>query len=87
MEEVGQDDETEDNSGDGGTNTNGKTDTVRRPRTRKQRYSRSRTGCLTCRRRKVKCDEARNVCMRCQDLDIEVSFQGSLPAWYITCIG
>lgn len=26
-------------------------------RRRKQRYTRSRTGCLTCRRRKVKCDE------------------------------
>ncbi|RAK99373.1 Zn(II)2Cys6 transcription factor [Aspergillus ibericus CBS 121593] len=27
---------------------------------------RSRTGCLTCRRRRLKCDEAHPVCMRCQ---------------------
>lgn len=46
---------------------------LRRPRARKQRYSRSRTGCLTCRARKVKCDENHPVCTRCSDLEIEVS--------------
>ncbi|OTA56769.1 hypothetical protein K449DRAFT_468066 [Hypoxylon sp. EC38] len=32
---------------------------------RKKRGSRSRTGCWTCRIRKVKCDEARPICQRC----------------------
>ena len=30
-----------------------------------QTGSRARTGCLTCRRRRIKCDEARPVCFRC----------------------
>ncbi|KAJ3494893.1 hypothetical protein NLG97_g3777 [Lecanicillium saksenae] len=37
------------------------------PASRKRRWAtRARTGCLTCRARHVKCDEARPVCRRCQ---------------------
>lgn len=32
------------------------------------KYSRSRTGCLTCRRRKKRCDEARPICVACKKL-------------------
>lgn len=32
---------------------------------RRQKYSRTRTGCLCCRTRRIKCDEARPVCKRC----------------------
>ena len=32
--------------------------------------SRTRTGCLTCRRRKVKCDEARPTCSRCLKFNV-----------------
>ncbi|KAL7419001.1 hypothetical protein Q5752_006685 [Cryptotrichosporon argae] len=39
------------------------------PRRRKQRFSRSRTGCLTCRQRRVRCDEAHPVCEKCASLD------------------
>jgi hypothetical protein len=33
---------------------------------RRQKYTRSRTGCLGCRVRRIKCDEGRPVCKRCQ---------------------
>ncbi|CAK9785448.1 unnamed protein product [Cutaneotrichosporon oleaginosum] len=32
---------------------------------RRQKYTRSRTGCLGCRARRIKCDEARPICRRC----------------------
>lgn len=32
---------------------------------RRQKYSRTRTGCLCCRSRRIKCDEERPVCRRC----------------------
>ncbi|WVQ78018.1 hypothetical protein IAT38_000099 [Cryptococcus sp. DSM 104549] len=32
---------------------------------RRQKYTRTRTGCLCCRTRRIKCDEARPVCKRC----------------------
>ena len=38
-------------------------------RKRKKKYSRSRLGCLTCRSRKVRCDETRPVCEKCSDLE------------------
>ncbi|KXJ85619.1 hypothetical protein Micbo1qcDRAFT_221940 [Microdochium bolleyi] len=36
---------------------------------------RVRSGCLTCRARKVKCDEARPVCVKCQRLDRECVYK------------
>nr|ODN81204.1 hypothetical protein L203_05710 [Cryptococcus depauperatus CBS 7841] len=32
---------------------------------RRQKYTRTRTGCLCCRSRRIKCDEARPICKRC----------------------
>lgn len=40
---------------------------------RRQKYTRSRTGCLGCRARRIKCDEGRPVCRRCQVAKREVS--------------
>lgn len=41
---------------------------------RRQKYSRTRTGCLSCRTRRIKCDEARPVCKRCIIAKKTVSF-------------
>jgi hypothetical protein len=38
-----------------------------------RKYTRSRRGCLTCRARKVKCDEVRPKCLRCAAMGREVS--------------
>lgn len=38
-----------------------------------RKYTRSRRGCLTCRSRKVKCDEVRPSCLRCAAMGREVS--------------
>ena len=42
-------------------------------RRRRQKYTRSRTGCLACRVRRIKCDEGRPVCRRCQTSKRSVS--------------
>jgi hypothetical protein len=39
---------------------------------------RTRTGCLTCRKRKVKCDEAKPICGRCQRLQRECTWSDDL---------
>ncbi|TVY91676.1 Agroclavine dehydrogenase [Lachnellula willkommii] len=39
---------------------------------------RTRTGCLTCRKRKVKCDEAKPVCSRCQRLQRECTWSDDM---------
>lgn len=39
---------------------------------------RTRTGCLTCRKRKVKCDEAKPICARCQRLQRECTWSDEL---------
>ncbi|WOO84604.1 Aspercryptin biosynthesis cluster-specific transcription regulator atnN [Vanrija pseudolonga] len=41
-----------------------------------KKYTRSRRGCLTCRSRKVKCDEVRPRCLRCAGMGREVSGSG-----------
>jgi hypothetical protein len=41
--------------------------------TRKTKYTRSRTGCLGCRVKRVKCDEGRPSCKRCINAKREVS--------------
>lgn len=38
-----------------------------------KKYTRSRRGCLTCRSRKVKCDEVRPRCLRCAGMGRDVS--------------
>jgi hypothetical protein len=40
---------------------------------RRQKYSRTRTGCLCCRSRRIKCDEERPVCRRCTIAKKQVS--------------
>lgn len=41
-------------------------------------HNKSRRGCLTCKRRRVKCDETHPICKNCQHLDLECSF--TVPA-------
>ncbi|CEJ92376.1 hypothetical protein VHEMI08031 [[Torrubiella] hemipterigena] len=41
------------------------TSAVTAPRLQKKQHPRSRTGCLTCRNRRVKCDESQPICKRC----------------------
>lgn len=40
---------------------------------RRQKYTRTRTGCLTCRARRIKCDGARPTCRKCNVAKREVS--------------
>lgn len=40
---------------------------------RRQKYTRTRTGCLTCRARRIKCDGARPSCRKCNVAKREVS--------------
>ncbi|CAM1502717.1 Fc.00g074930.m01.CDS01 [Cosmosporella sp. VM-42] len=40
-----------------------------------RRYVRSREGCLTCKRRKVKCDEQRPRCSHCERLNLECKWR------------
>ena len=57
--------------GGGGSGTGGSGDGGSPPKSaragvkRRQKYSRTRTGCLSCRQRRIKCDEERPVCHRC----------------------
>ncbi|KAH7152780.1 fungal-specific transcription factor domain-containing protein [Dactylonectria macrodidyma] len=46
-----------------------------RPTTSGRRYIRSREGCLTCKRRKVKCDEQRPRCSHCERLNMECKWR------------
>lgn len=46
---------------------------------RRQKYTRSRTGCLGCRARRIKCDEGRPVCRRCVVAKREVSIPAQMP--------
>ncbi|TVY30028.1 Transcriptional regulatory protein [Lachnellula hyalina] len=39
---------------------------------------RTRTGCLTCRKRKVKCDESKPICSRCQRLQRECTWSDDM---------
>ncbi len=48
-----------------------RTSNARMPRSQKIRKRRTRTGCLTCRTRRVKCDEGRPSCKRCHDVNVE----------------
>ncbi|KAK5047826.1 hypothetical protein LTR84_006491 [Exophiala bonariae] len=47
--------------------------------------SRSRTGCLTCRIRKKKCDEQRPACQTCHSIEVTCfGYNAPLPAWFTT---
>ncbi|KAG5370228.1 Transcriptional regulatory protein [Yarrowia sp. C11] len=57
------------------------------------RKTRSKTGCLTCRRRRVKCDEARPTCLNCIkagrkcDYNMRLSFRSGLSSKLMQQIG
>lgn len=40
-------------------------------------HSKSRHGCSSCKRRRVKCDETHPICKNCKHLDLECSFSGT----------
>jgi len=44
-------------------------------------YSRSNTGCWTCRVRRKKCDEKQDVCSLCFSLDLQCAGYGPKPQW------
>lgn len=49
-----------------------------KPKTTKRRpHSKSRHGCKTCKRRRVKCDETHPICNNCKHLNLECSFAGN----------
>ncbi|KAJ7772597.1 hypothetical protein DFH07DRAFT_166098 [Mycena maculata] len=49
--------------------------------TRKRpKYTRSKTGCLTCRVKKIKCDEAKPSCMRCSHGQRDCTWPEGVPA-------
>ncbi|KAJ7683231.1 hypothetical protein B0H17DRAFT_942044, partial [Mycena rosella] len=51
------------------------------PATRKRpKYTRSKTGCLTCRVKKIKCDEAKPSCMRCTHGQRDCTWPDGVPA-------
>ncbi|KAJ7346818.1 hypothetical protein DFH08DRAFT_869432 [Mycena albidolilacea] len=51
------------------------------PTTRKRpKYTRSKTGCLTCRVKKIKCDEAKPNCMRCTHGQRDCTWPEGVPA-------
>ncbi|KAJ7497536.1 hypothetical protein FB451DRAFT_236213 [Mycena latifolia] len=50
------------------------------PATRKRpKYTRSKTGCLTCRVKKIKCDEAKPSCMRCTHGQRDCTWPDGVP--------
>ncbi|CDO55454.1 similar to Saccharomyces cerevisiae YDR213W UPC2 Sterol regulatory element binding protein [Geotrichum candidum] len=58
------------------SNNNAST-SIGKPKSSKRRpHSKSRHGCTTCKRRRVKCDETHPICKNCQHLGLECSFTG-----------
>ncbi|PHH69160.1 hypothetical protein CDD80_6971 [Ophiocordyceps camponoti-rufipedis] len=49
-----------------------------RPYLKRKPHARSRTGCLACKQRRVKCDEGRPCCDRCLRLDFPCSYASDL---------
>ncbi|TDL26232.1 hypothetical protein BD410DRAFT_573060 [Rickenella mellea] len=50
------------------------------PQRKRPKYTRSKTGCLTCRMKKIKCDEAKPSCQRCTHGQRECTWPENLPA-------
>ncbi|KAF8578699.1 hypothetical protein K439DRAFT_1361525, partial [Ramaria rubella] len=51
------------------------------PVTRKRpKYTRSKTGCLTCRVKKIKCDETKPTCTRCAHGQRECTWPENVPS-------
>ncbi|WEJ95617.1 hypothetical protein PSN45_003140 [Yamadazyma tenuis] len=49
-----------------------------------KKYTRSKAGCLSCRRRKKKCDETKPICNACKRLNLECSYVKDNLDWKIT---
>ncbi|EPQ57381.1 hypothetical protein GLOTRDRAFT_115334 [Gloeophyllum trabeum ATCC 11539] len=49
------------------------------PQRKRPKYTRSKTGCLTCRAKKIKCDETKPNCMRCTHGQRECTWPEGLP--------
>ncbi|KAF8813786.1 hypothetical protein BYT27DRAFT_7180544 [Phlegmacium glaucopus] len=47
---------------------------------KRPKYTRSKTGCLTCRVKKIKCDETKPNCMRCTHGSRECTWPEGVPA-------
>ncbi|KAF8210486.1 hypothetical protein K438DRAFT_1665651, partial [Mycena galopus ATCC 62051] len=47
---------------------------------KRPKYTRSKTGCLTCRVKKIKCDEAKPNCMRCTHGQRDCTWPEGVPA-------
>ncbi|KZT26714.1 hypothetical protein NEOLEDRAFT_1062539 [Neolentinus lepideus HHB14362 ss-1] len=50
------------------------------PQRKRPKYTRSKTGCLTCRAKKIKCDETKPSCLRCTHGQRECTWPEGLPA-------
>ncbi|KAJ3482174.1 hypothetical protein NLI96_g7162 [Meripilus lineatus] len=49
------------------------------PQRKRPKYTRSKTGCLTCRGKKIKCDETKPNCMRCTHGQRECTWPEGVP--------
>ncbi|KAJ3829958.1 hypothetical protein F5880DRAFT_1459682, partial [Lentinula raphanica] len=47
---------------------------------KRPKYTRSKTGCLTCRVKKIKCDEAKPTCARCLHGQRDCTWPEGVPA-------
>ncbi|TFK54196.1 hypothetical protein OE88DRAFT_1161774 [Heliocybe sulcata] len=50
------------------------------PQRKRPKYTRSKTGCLTCRAKKIKCDETKPNCLRCSHGQRECTWPEGVPA-------
>ncbi|KDQ53454.1 hypothetical protein JAAARDRAFT_136956 [Jaapia argillacea MUCL 33604] len=50
------------------------------PQRKRPKYTRSKTGCLTCRAKKIKCDETKPSCMRCTHGQRECTWPEGVPS-------
>ncbi|KIJ18936.1 hypothetical protein PAXINDRAFT_97041 [Paxillus involutus ATCC 200175] len=50
------------------------------PQRKRPKYTRSKTGCLTCRVKKIKCDETKPICMRCTHGQRDCTWPEGVPA-------
>ncbi|KAF9051125.1 hypothetical protein BDZ89DRAFT_1107825 [Hymenopellis radicata] len=49
------------------------------PQRKRPKYTRSKTGCMTCRQKKIKCDESKPACVRCTHSQRNCTWPEGLP--------
>jgi len=54
---------------------------------KRPKYTRSKTGCLTCRVKKIKCDETKPSCSRCVHAQRDCTWPEGVPAWAMAPVG